>query len=56
MQPGNAPKARPSHLTMVDVVNKASSKDSPLMTIEAQSFEGCRPWIETQQQTDAVGS
>ena len=27
-QPGNAPKARPSHLTTVDAVNEVSPKDS----------------------------
>ena len=37
-QPGNAPKARPSHLTTADEVNKVSLKDS-----KAGSFRGCRP-------------
>ena len=48
-QPGNAPKARLSHLTMVAVVNKVSPKHSPSNTAKAGSFEGCRPWIETRQ-------
>ena len=46
---GNAPKARPSHLMTVYAINKVSPKDSPSKTAEAGSFEGCRPWIETQQ-------
>ena len=48
-QPGNAPKARPSHLTTADKVNKVSLKDSPSKTAKVGSFEGCGPWIETQQ-------
>ena len=47
-QPGNAPKLRPSHLTTADAVNKVSPKDSPSKSAKAESFEGCRPWIETQ--------
>ena len=47
MQPGNAPKARPSYLTTADAVNKVSLKDSPSKT--SKSFKGCRPWTETQQ-------
>ena len=35
-------------LTKVDVVNKVSLKDSPSKASKAASFEGCRPWIETQ--------
>ena len=50
-QPGNAPKTRPSHLTTADTVNKVSLKDSPSKNAKAGSFEGCRPWIETQQQS-----
>ena len=42
-QPGNAPKARPSHLSTANAINKVSSKDSPLKTEKAGSFEGCRP-------------
>ena len=42
-QPGNAPKARPSHLTTADEVNKVSLKDSPSKTTEAESFRGRRP-------------
>ena len=49
MEPGSVPKARPSYLTRPDVVNKVSSKDSPSKTTKAGSFEGCRPWLETQQ-------
>ena len=51
-QPGNAPKARPSHLTMADVVNKVSPKDLPATSAKARSFKGCRPWTETQQQPE----
>ena len=47
-QPGNAPKARPSHLTTADAFNKVSPKDSPSKTAKVGSFKGCRPWIETQ--------
>ena len=47
-QPGNAPKARPSHLTTADAVNKVSLKDSPSKTTKAESFRGCRPWTETE--------
>ena len=36
-QPGNAPKARPSHLTTADKVNKVSTK-----TTKFGSFRGCR--------------
>ena len=32
---------------MADTVNKVSPKDSK--TAKAGSFEGCRPWIKTQQ-------
>ena len=39
-QPGNAPKAKPSHLTTADEVNKVSLKDSPSKTAKAESFEG----------------
>ena len=39
-QPGNAPKARPSHLTTVGMVNKVSPKDLPSKTAKAGSFEG----------------
>ena len=48
MQPRNAPKARPSHLTTADAVHKVSLKDSPLKTAKAGSFRGCRPSTETQ--------
>ena len=41
-QPGNAPKARPSHLTTADQVNEVSLKDSPSKTTEAESFRGRR--------------
>ena len=41
--------ARPSHLTTADVLNKVSPKESPSKTAKARFFEGCRPWIETQQ-------
>ena len=47
-QPGNAPKARPSHLTTADEVNKVSLKDSTSKTTKAESFRGRRPWTETQ--------
>ena len=44
MQPGNAPKDRPSHLTTSDEVNKSVSlKDSPSKTTKAESFRGRRP-------------
>ena len=49
-QLANAANARPSHLTTVDVVNKVSPKDSSSKTAKAESFEGCRPWIESQHQ------
>ena len=42
-QPGNATKARLSHLATVDAVNKVSPKDSPSKTRKAGTFEGCRP-------------
>ena len=48
-QPGNAPKARPSHLTTAEEVNKVSLKDSPSKTTKAESFRGRRPWTDTQQ-------
>ena len=35
----------------VDAVNKVSLKDSPSKIAKAGSFKGCRPWIETQQQS-----
>ena len=38
-QPGNAPKAILSHLTMADAVNKVSPKDFPSKTSKAGSFE-----------------
>ena len=41
-QPGNAPKARPSHLTTADEVNKVSEG------LKTGSFRGRRPWTETQ--------
>ena len=44
-QPGNAPKARLSHLTTADTLNKVSLKDSHLNTAKDGSFEGCRPRI-----------
>ena len=43
VQPGNAPQARPSHLTTADKVNKVSLKDSPSKTTKAESFRGHRP-------------
>ena len=46
-QPGNAPKARSSHLT-TDAVNKVSLKDSAFVVFEGESFRGRRPWAETQ--------
>ena len=45
-QPGNAPKARPSHLTTAAEVNKVS---------EGLAVEGCRPWTETQQLSVVAG-
>ena len=35
-QPGNAPKARPSHLTTADQVNEVSLKDSPSKTAKTE--------------------
>ena len=43
---------RLSHLITADTVNKVPQKDSPSKTSKAGSFEGCRPWIETQQMTE----
>ena len=42
-------KCSKGYLTTVDTVNKVSPKDSHSKTTKAGSFEGCRPWIETQQ-------
>ena len=45
-------KARPSHLTMVYVVNKVSLKDLPPKTVKTKSFEGRKDTDpETQQQS-----
>ena len=42
MQPGNAPKARPSHLTTADVVNKVS---------EGLAFKDCKGRVLQRTQT-----
>ena len=47
-QPGNASKARPSHLTTADALHKVSPKDSPSKATKVGSLERCSLWTGSQ--------